>query len=355
MTFEEWCKSTDHEKYISLWDERNSIKPNEVNYQSKKKVLIKCERGLHPSRLIKIESLYNAKKEICKECNSIAQWGIDHYGEDFFTSMWGESNRLNPWQIDRSSKTQIYINCNKKTEHGEYLISCNRFTSAFPNTGCYRCKVCGKNGKPAYTDSLGVKCIDAIKLWSVRNSKTPYEYTPYSHRKVFWKCDNGIHEDYERAVSETVRYDFRCPVCSAMSKTSMLEEKVSKYLESFGYHVLHEYQCTLLPPSLKQYNNQKLPFDNQVVELNLIVEVNGKQHYVCNSWHRLTAQRNGTTPEYEFEQQQNRDLYKKSYAIQHGFFYLEIPYTAEKNDMYKKLIDNQINKILHSESVTITA
>ena len=43
------------------------------------------------------------------------------------------------------------------------------------------------------------------------------------------------------------------------------------------------------------------------------------------------------------------DRYKKAYAEHHGYYYLEIPYTAyDKKETYKQMIDNKIEEILHN-------
>lgn len=355
-TFENWCKENDHDDYLIAWSEANNFKPSEISFGSKKKCSFHCLRGLHKDRQIVIDSLVRRNtRYLCKECNSLAQWGIDTYGEDFLEKYWGKSNIIDPYSIQKSSGVKVYIKCQKNQEHGEYLILCSSFYRSYPNSGCPMCTVRGKNGKPSKSDSLGTKIPDVLNFWSDINNNTPYDYTVKSHQIVYWKCDNNIHDDYSRCISETVRYNFRCPICSALQKTSMLENKVSQYFEEYGYTVKHEYQCDILPPTLTGYRNQKLPYDNEIVELKLIVEVNGKQHYVANSWHLLTAERNGTTMEYEFLKQQERDRYKKQYALDNGYFYLEIPYSAEDNDQYKQLIDDKISSILHTKSVTITA
>lgn len=356
INFEQWCKENNHADYLNYWDESNDYKPSELSFGSKKKISFKCPRGLHKNRIISLDQLTRKNtRYLCKECNSIAQWGIDTYGTDFLDRYWGKSNDIDPYSIQKSSNTEIYIKCQKDSEHSEYLISCARFYRAYPNTGCPFCNIRGKNGKPCTNDSLGIKIPESLNFWSDLNDNTPYDYTSKSHKLVHWKCNNGIHDDYIRCISETVRYNFRCPICSALQKTSMLENKVSDYFESLGYTLKHEYQCNILPPTLTGYKNQTLPYDNEVVELKLIVEVNGKQHYVQNSWHFLTAERNKTTIEYEFLKQQERDRYKKQYALDNGYFYLEIPYYAEENDQYKNLINDKINSILHTKSVTITA
>lgn len=331
---------------LNSWSSKNQISPQDVSYSSKKEFWFDCPRGIHESRKISIQLIKLLKKSHCIACNSFAQWGIDHYGDGFLLNYWDKTNTLDPYKIPKSSTKKVRINCSNQS-HGEYEISCNQFVVAFPNSGCTKCNVRGKKGTPVITDSLGYLYPTSIALFSDKNKNmTPYKLTPKSHKKIFWKCENKIHADYERVVSEQVRYDFRCPICSRLSNVSMLEQKVTEYIEAqYKLDVLHEYECSIAPICKSGYNNVRLPYDNEIPELNLIIEVHGAQHYKYSSWHGLVARRNNTTPEFELLQQQSRDKYKKEYAIKNGYYYLEIPYYAEKNDDYKKIIDQKINYI----------
>jgi very-short-patch-repair endonuclease len=96
----------------------------------------------------------------------------------------------------------------------------------------------------------------------------------------------------------------------------------------------------------------KLKYDNEVPILKLIIEVNGLQHYEVVKWHEELAQHYNTTPEYEFWYQQEKDKYKKNFALSHGFEYLEIPYwTDNKEETWKNLIDEKIDGIIHNQSL----
>ena len=126
----------------------------------------------------------------------------------------------------------------------------------------------------------------------------------------------------------------------------MGEEKVRLYLKELGYKVLTEYNCTITPINPKtQY---PLPYDNEIILNNgehLIIEVHGEQHYKLHPDSSKWLKK-GFTPEQQLHYQQVKDRYKRIYAIQHGYHYLEIPYTAfDKQETYKKLIDDKINEI----------
>ena len=47
-----------------------------------------------------------------------------------------------------------------------------------------------------------------------------------------------------------------------------------------------------------------------------------------------------------FEYQKWKDDFKKNYALEQGYNFLEIPYWKVKDGSYKKLINNKIKEIL---------
>ena len=61
---------------------------------------------------------------------------------------------------------------------------------------------------------------------------------------------------------------------------------------------------------------------------------------------KYKAKKNGTTQNDVFQQRQFYDRYKKDFALNHNYFYLEIPYWTENDESYRDLIDNKIKEIL---------
>lgn len=118
----------------------------------------------------------------------------------------------------------------------------------------------------------------------------------------------------------------RCRRCS-LSK-SELERIVSEYLDEINVRYIEQY-------TFKDCKIKKLcRFDFYLVDYNIIIEVNGSQHYYKNSDFNMSL-----------EEQKIRDEYKKDYCKKNGIKYLEIPFWDIKNnsETYKK----KINKILN--------
>jgi hypothetical protein len=101
---------------------------------------------------------------------------------------------------------------------------------------------------------------------------------------------------------------------------------------------LHEHNCNIIPINPK--TNYPLPYDNEIVELKLIIEVHGSQHYYKPTGTHFNKN-------FDLHKQKLYDRYKRIYAKSRGYYYLEIPFwTNDKKENWKKLINKKINEIL---------
>lgn len=348
-SFEMWCLDNNREDLVDRWDyELNDKSPSEISYGTKTKYYFKCPRGLHKSEIKKINDITNNKSGMakCKKCNSFAMHLIDTYGENALYLFWNyELNNdldINPWETSKGNNVlKVWMKCQEKDYHSYKMIP-NAFLSG------QKCPYCNnKNGKVHPFDSLGTLFPISKEIWSDKNKKRPLDYASMSNEKVWWKCTDNKHEDYKREVSSATRQNFRCPECVRERDESFLQEKVRLYLESFNYEILHENKCTIIPKNPKSKTNNTLPFDNEVVELKLIIETHGIQHYeICGLHYMQSKKHNRKTPEQELYYQKLKDRYKRIYAKSQGYTYLEIPYwTDNEQEDWKKLIDIKIAKL----------
>lgn len=74
---------------------------------------------------------------------------------------------------------------------------------------------------------LGKDFPKSLGVWSTKNEKTPFDYTPHSIFEAWWVCENGIHDDYKRKITRSTSCDYRCPKCS-------VENKPRKYQDLTG-------------------------------------------------------------------------------------------------------------------------
>ena len=61
--------------------------------------------------------------------------------------------------------------------------------------------------------NLGSFYPRSVKLWSNKNTTAPFDYNAESNEIVYWKCQNEIHDDYQREIRRSRIERFQCPNC----------------------------------------------------------------------------------------------------------------------------------------------
>lgn len=205
-SYEQWCIDNNKHDLLDRWDySKNDCGPSDIGYRSEKKIWFKCPRGLHESEL---HPLITRTGEIrCNACNSFAQYVIDKHGEDYLHQIWSEENEFSPWDISHGSKTDVILNIGNTTR----TMNANKF---FADT-----KYHAPNDETATKEkSLGAYHPEVFDVWSDKNEKTPYCYCSTSHAEVWWKCENGVHEDFPRRIDASKVAKYRCPRCGRLGK-----------------------------------------------------------------------------------------------------------------------------------------
>lgn len=209
-SFYDWCIENNRTDLNDRFDEeKNGCTTKDVGYKSNLKWWFKCPRGLHDSEQYFMCFVTNNpnRKLLCRKCNSVAQVVIDRFGEDYLWNHWHHSNTLNPWDVSvGSSRIKAIIQCSEK----EYHVYPQVASSFSKGIGCPYCI----NRKVHPNDSLAVIYPQVVSRWPDKNKKSPYEYSPHSEDKVWFKCKTGKHDDYLQKIANAVIYEFRCPDCS---------------------------------------------------------------------------------------------------------------------------------------------
>ena len=304
QSFGQWCLDHNRQDFLDRWDYKlNKISPFEVSYASGKRYFFICpnHNPLHASTP-KVLCNYIKSQGIkeCVGCDSLGQWALDNIGVDFFTKYWSDKNTVDPFTIYKLGTSKIIIKCQSVSYH-EYEIACHNFVTG------KRCSYCGHRKVNKY-DSVAAVYPKILPRWSDKNKKTAYEYSPHSEKRIWFHCDK--HGDYERRVCDITVLDCNCLYCLQEDNFSILEKKVNRFLtEDLGYEVLHERRCNIMPFNPK--TGRELPYDNEIPELKLIIEVHGQQHYEITSFTHMTAEKQNTTPKEVLLYQQWKDEYKK--------------------------------------------
>ena len=203
-----------------------------------------------------------------------------------------------------------------------------------------KCNKCGCVFYPSYGNlQQGTRCPDCYKKEKGKDSLIPYkkrlEYvrsfgfdilTPKEeyvngYQKIKLKCDEG-HIYHGRI------YDFvagnRCPIC----RKSKGEVKISKILDDKHINYIEQYRindCRLYRP---------LPFDFYLPDYNILIEFDGKQHYVIESFGKDLD---------TFISIKIRDTIKNIYCDKNNLNLIRIPYW-EINNIEEILNNKIINK-----------
>ena len=186
-----------------------------------------------------------------------------------------------------------------------------------------------------------------IKYWDeTLNDKTYYEVTKKSKYIAHWKCPDCGYVWTNRV--NTMAKSTGCPNCALHRKNSFYQQLTENYVkEKYPYIIKHENNCSLYPRNPR--TNYPMPYDNEVViahNKRLIIEVHGEQHYKINIFIEKIANEKGISPQEALNYIKWKDAYKKQYAIDNGFFYLELPYWTFRDTTYKSIIDDKIQQIL---------
>lgn len=209
LSFADWCCNNNRLDLLDRWDYGLNIdSPENVSYKTGKKVWFECPNNIHESEGKSLHYFDNDKQIniFCEKCESFAQAIINKYGEEYLNKVWSNENSFSPWDIRKNSGKEVVFNCEINKKHS-YKMRCVNFYKLNR-----RCPYCSHN-KVLREESLGALFPEIIDIWSEKNEKSPYEYSENSHAKVWFKCHNGVHEEYQRQINVAKRYNFACHDC----------------------------------------------------------------------------------------------------------------------------------------------
>ena len=238
-----------------------------INYQHYKAIVKDDGKCYCKGCIALLFSAEKARKTRLSTRISFQKYNENILGDDFLEKYWDyEKNNINPDEVGYGSiKTMVWIKCQNKDKpyHESYPVSCLNFSKG---AGCPYCN----NTKVHKLDSLGTILPKSIKFWSDKNNKSPYEYSPYSRAVVYWKCHNNKHNDFERRIGDSARYNFCCPQC----QNSKGEYVIGEYLI---YNNI-KYKSQKSFKSLIGLGGGLLSYDFYLPEYNLLIEYQGEQH-----------------------------------------------------------------------------
>jgi hypothetical protein len=147
-----------------------------------------------------------------KISESSSRYWVDGYPD--LVAQWHSRNRLLPYQVSHGSEKKVWWKCPADPDH-EWRTQVNGRTRG---AGCPFCTT----RFVSVTNSLVTCRPDIAAQWHpVRNGKlTPDGVLRGSHRRVWWKCPEGIDHEWATEVHQrTFPASRGCPFCAGQRVT----------------------------------------------------------------------------------------------------------------------------------------
>ena len=295
-----------HEKCI-FWSKKNIKQPREVSNNSSSKYWFDCICGHEfESTPSSIRSnrwcgfCCNPPQKLCdnKECSTCLNKSFASNTKHIF---WNKKNIKQPREIFKNSRSKYLFDC-----ICGHVFEC----ALYHITGNNRwCGFCAKPSKILCDNENCKICLDKSFasntkhiFWSKKNIKQPREMFKSSNKKFLFVCEN-MHE-FESTLANITNNNSWCPKCQSKTETKLYEKMVQ-----------------LFPSIITQFkqewckninNNYYLPFDLCIPENNIIIELDGRQHFIqVLHW---------SSPEINFE----NDKYKEKCANENCYSTIRI-------------------------------
>jgi len=158
------------------------------------------------------------------------------------------------------------------------------------------------------------------------------EGTPMS-LKVYYTCERCGKEQCQDAKKLLMGYGHNCE-----KLISSGEAVVQSYLDEAGIKYKTQYEtlkCT------NPITGRIMPYDFQLEDYNIIIEVQGEQHYSYSPYFHGTLE--------NFEYSQWRDKFKGIFAEKMGFFICYIDYDQIASGAFKDIIVEAIDSVRHKK------
>ena len=302
-----------HEK-AKYWSDKNELKPHQVSQSSDIKIWFDCDKCHHVfnSRLGNVSYGYWCpycaipNQKLCGdiECEFCFNKSFASHEK---AKYWSDKNDKNPHEVALNSSKKFRFDCpNCPHEIYKILAGINIHESWCPY--CAVQKLCG-DIECEFCFNKSFASHEKAKYWSDKNKLKPHQVARCSGKKIWFDCDKCGH-DFISIISNIKKGQW-CPICKNKTEKKLLEwlqkqpfiKKVKREYKPkwFKYHCIIKKKHKIR--SFTYSYDFLITLQN---EKQLIIELDGAQHYVDNIYFKTTALH-----------QQIRDAYKERKAQQH--------------------------------------
>lgn len=324
-----------HEK-SKYWSNKNKLIPRQVFLNSNNKFDFKCDKCIHyfTALLSSISSdkkptwcPYCFRKKLCdnNDCDDCFNKSFASHEKSKY---WSSRNDVFPRFIFKSAKNKYYFNCNNCNH--EFNSSIYHVTSTKLPRWCpyctnqqlcdnIDCDICFNKSFASHEKSKFLTDKNINPRYIFKNSNKKYEFT----------CEdcNGIFNSVLSGVTRQYITSSWCPYC--VNKT---EKKLFDYLSKEYLDINRQYKPEWC---ISNVSKRFLPFDFFIPSLNIIIEIDGKQHF--------KQVLNWDNPKHT----QSKDLYKMKKAYDNGISVIRIPCNFIWEDCYFKTYKNKLKENLY--------
>ncbi|WNW15010.1 hypothetical protein [Lactiplantibacillus plantarum] len=163
----------------------------------------------------------------------------------------------------------------------------------------------------------------AYRLRAIRGTHT--------NPTIFITCTN-CHKDFVCTFKdfESHRFQHECPAHISTGETT-----VDSFLKSIQVKFVTQQKTLYCENPITKY---QLPYDFELTEYKIIIEVQGSQHYKFIEYFHQTQQN------FKYQQYKDKVKVKREYAENHGYLFLAINYPELETNKYKEIIQSAIHE-----------
>ena len=251
-SFYDWCVENNKQDVLDRWDyELNGCSPKDICYGTGKKYWFKCDKhSEHKSELKDIRGFVSGKEGSmnCVQCNSFAQWCINHDRQDLLNIWDYELNNFTPWEVSYGSNKKCWFKCSKHPEHKSELFSITTITT---NNMALLCRKC--NSLAQYIlDNFPDK--DLYDIWDKEKNGDldPWEISYRSSNRFWFKCQEKEYHGSYYSLCSNFTNGSRCPYCCNFQGKVHPKDSLGKYIiDNYGEEFLYVWSD----------KNKKSPFE----------------------------------------------------------------------------------------------
>ena len=219
---------------------------------------------------------------------------------------WSEKNERKAFQVRIGSNEFILFNCD--ICHHEFEMQPNKVVDKKRPHWCPYCSItylCKKEDCDHCFKRSFASMPQSI-MWSEKNELKPRQVFKKTNKRFLFDCPD-CKSEFMNSPADMYFHKSECTVCTLKTEKRMLKYLTETYSD---YTIIRNprFNWCVNPNSGKV-----LPFDILIKELNLIIEIDGEQHFKYVEFFKNDVIKN-----------QNRDLYKMRIAKENGFTLIRI-------------------------------